>query len=149
MKQLLYVLSVLLCYLFASTLGADPAAFQIASFRIDATPPLGSALCNGNVTPVMKIVSPLTARGVVLLGAGKPIVLCAFDWVGIGNGSYDAFREALAVAVRTSPDRVALHTLPCTRCISTTLREVTSKLNVCSPRMNSQENSQMRTSMPT
>jgi hypothetical protein len=60
---------------------------------------------------VKEIVTPLTARGVVLLGAGEPIVLCAFDWVGIANESHDAFREALAEAVGTSRDRVTVHTL--------------------------------------
>ncbi len=89
----------------------DGEPLRVASFRADATPPLGSPLCNGNVTPVMEIVSPLTARGIVLLGAGDPIVLCAVDWVGIGNGSYDEFRELIADAVGTPPDRVALHTL--------------------------------------
>ena len=84
---------------------------RVGTFEIDATPPLGSPLCNGNVKPAMKIVSPLSARGVVLLGSGSPIVLCAFDWVGIGNGSYDAFRKSLAEAVDTVPERVALHTL--------------------------------------
>ncbi|CAK9055239.1 Uncharacterized protein SCF082_LOCUS29893, partial [Durusdinium trenchii] len=59
----------------------------------------------------MEIVSPLTARGVVLLGNGKPIVLCAVDWVGIGNESYDTFRTTIAEAVGTSADRVALHVL--------------------------------------
>ena len=59
----------------------------------------------------MEIISPLSARGAVLIGAGDPIVLCAFDWVGIGNGSHDAFCQALAESVGTSPDRVALHTL--------------------------------------
>jgi hypothetical protein len=38
-------------------------------------------------------------------------VLVAVDWVGIGNGGYDAFRAALAKAANTSADRVALHTL--------------------------------------
>ncbi len=84
---------------------------RLATFQIDATPPLGSPLCNGGVKPAREIVSPLTARGVVLLGAGEPIVLCAFDWVGIGNESYDAFRKAMAQSVGTTADRVALHTL--------------------------------------
>ncbi|MEO2020413.1 MAG: hypothetical protein ABGX05_01210, partial [Pirellulaceae bacterium] len=92
------------------TQGAE-TPLRLATFQVDATPPLGSPLCNGNVKPVMEITTPLTARGIVLVGAGKPIVLCAIDWVGIGNGSYDAFREALAKSVGTSTDRVALHTL--------------------------------------
>jgi len=90
---------------------ANEPGLQLASFQIDATPPLGAPLCGGSVQPAMKIVTPLTARGVILLGAGEPIVLCAVDWVGIGNQSYDAFRGAMAAAVNTSPDRVALQTL--------------------------------------
>lgn len=98
--------------LFPPTTGKGAEeALRLATFQADATPPLGSPLCNGNVKPVMKITTPLTARGIVLLGAGKPIVLCAFDWVGIGNGSYDQFRAELAKGVGTTADRVALHTL--------------------------------------
>ena len=53
----------------------------------------------------------LRARGVVLLGAGDPIVLCAVDWLGIANGSHDEFRDRLARAAATKPERVAVHTL--------------------------------------
>src|SRR5581483_7190476 len=49
--------------------------------------------------------------GVILLGVGKPIVLCAVDWIAISNGGHDAWREALAKAVGTSVDRVAVHVL--------------------------------------
>ena len=94
-----------------STGKAVEKSLQLATFQVDVTPPLGSPLCNGNVKPVMESTTPLTARGIVLIGAGKPIVLCAFDWVGIGNGSYDQFRGALAKGVGTTADRVALHTL--------------------------------------
>ncbi len=87
------------------------AQLSLAVFEADATPPLGSPLCNGSVAPARIIVTPLKAKGIVLLGAGDPILLCAIDWVGIGNESHDAFRGALAEAVRTSPDRVAIHTL--------------------------------------
>lgn len=87
------------------------APLRLASFKVDATPPVGSPLCNGTVRPVREIVTPLTARGVVLLGAGDPVVLCAFDWVGIANESHDAFREALAQAAGTSRERVTVHTL--------------------------------------
>jgi len=84
---------------------------RLATFRIDATPPIGSPLCNGGVEAARLIVTPLTAKGVVLLGAGDPIILCAFDWVGIANESHDTIRQMLAEAVGTSPDRVAVHTL--------------------------------------
>ncbi len=53
----------------------------------------------------------LRARGVVLLGAGEPIVLCALDWIGIANEGQDIFRSALARAAGTSSGRVAVHTL--------------------------------------
>lgn len=87
------------------------ADLRLATFQVDATPPLGSSLCNGGVKPAKEIVTPLTARGVVLLGAGRPIVLCAFDWVGIANESHDEFRAALAEAAGTSAERVTVHTL--------------------------------------
>jgi len=45
------------------------------------------------------------------LGSGNPIVLCAVDWIGIANGSHDAFREVLATAAETTADRVAVHCL--------------------------------------
>ncbi len=99
------------CTSAGQVLAAEDASLRVATFQADVTPPLGSPLCNGNVKPVMEIVTPLTARGVVLLGAGEPIVLCAFDWVGIGNESYDQFRKALGAAVGTTADRVALQTL--------------------------------------
>lgn len=90
---------------------AAAAPLRVATFAIEATPPAGSPLCNGSVAPVKQVVTPLMAKGVVLLGAGDPVVLCAFDWVGIGNESSDAFRAALADAVGTKLDRVVVHTL--------------------------------------
>jgi hypothetical protein len=87
------------------------ADLQVCTFQCDATPPLGSPLCGSSVAPAKEIVDPLTVRGLVLLGADKPIVLCAVDWVGIGNGGHEIFREALARAAGTTADRVALHTL--------------------------------------
>jgi len=53
----------------------------------------------------------LRARGIVLLGAGDPIVLCAVDWIGIANEGHDAFCLALARAAAASPHRVAVHSL--------------------------------------
>lgn len=106
---------VFACYLLGLALltsihAAEPP-LRIAAFHVDATPPLGSPLANGTVKPAAEIVTPLTARGIVLLGAGQPIVLCAFDWVGIANESHDTFRSALAEAVGTATERVTVHTL--------------------------------------
>ena len=38
----------------------------------------------------------MSDAGMVIIGAGKPIVLCAVDWIGIANEGHDLFRERLA-----------------------------------------------------
>ena len=76
---------------------------------MDATPPLGSAMAYDPVRRLDELT--LRCRGVVIIGAGKPIVLCAVDWIGIANEGHDLFRERLAQAAGTTPDRVAVHTL--------------------------------------
>jgi hypothetical protein len=53
----------------------------------------------------------LRARGIVIIGAGEPIVLCAMDWIGLANESHDAFQRGLAEAAGTIPSRVAVHAL--------------------------------------
>ncbi len=88
---------------------AAETPLRIASFEADVTTPVGGVLCHGNVAHAKKILDPLTARGIVLLGAGAPIVLCSVDWVGIGNKSHDMWRAALAKAAGTSADRVTVH----------------------------------------
>ncbi len=91
---------------------APAAALAVGTFSVEVTPPLGTPLCDGLVQPAAEIVDPLLARGVVLLVSDQPpIVLCAVDWVGIGNGGYSAWRASLAEAAGTTPDRVAVHTL--------------------------------------
>lgn len=86
-------------------------SLHIATFRFDVTPPLGHACCGGWIKPVEAYDDPLEAIGFVLLGAGKPIVICAVDWTGILNDAHLAWRTALAEAAGTSPDRVAVHTV--------------------------------------
>ncbi len=110
MNRLAFAFYLLGLALLGAIQAAEPP-LRIATFQIDATPPLGSPLANGTVKPAAEIVTPLTARGLVLLGAGQPIVLCAFDWVGIANESHDTFRAALSEAVGTSAERVTVHTL--------------------------------------
>jgi hypothetical protein len=88
-----------------------PDLLAVAPFELDVTPPLGSPLCDGYVPPAKEIVDRLWAKGVVLITDEKPIVLVALDWVGIGNAGHQAFREALADATGTTPQRVAVHCL--------------------------------------
>jgi len=88
---------------------AKTGEIGIAVFDVDATPPVGSKLRY----QVMENSGELSlrARGVVLLGDAEPIVLCAIDWIGISNESQDAFKEALAEAAGTIPNRVVVHTV--------------------------------------
>jgi hypothetical protein len=88
---------------------AEPLApLRVGLFQVDASPPVGSPLA---YDPAKAVETPLSCRGLVLLGDGKPIVMCAVDWIGIGNGAHDFFRERLAAAADTTADRVAVHAL--------------------------------------
>jgi hypothetical protein len=82
---------------------------RLASFRFDVTPPMGHSLCGGWIKPVVGVDDKLEAIGIVLLGAGKPIVLCAVDWTGLLNEAHVQWRKALAEAAGTTPERVAVH----------------------------------------
>ncbi len=81
---------------------------SLARFRYEVTPPMGHSLCGGWIKPVVGVDDPLEAIGFVLLGAGKPIVLCAVDWTGLLNDAHVQWRMALAEAAGTTPDRVAV-----------------------------------------
>jgi len=83
--------------------------YHLATFSSDATPPDGHPLCGGWIEPVRGVDDPLKVLGVVLLGTGKPIVLCAVDWTGVRNEAYRTWRAALAEAAHTTPEHVAIH----------------------------------------
>lgn len=84
-------------------------SIRIATFDVDATPPLGSPMAYDPVKRVDELT--LRCRGIAILGAEEPIVLCAVDWIGIANEGHDAFRDALAKAANTTRERVAVHAL--------------------------------------
>ena len=85
---------------------------EVATFAVDVTPPVGAPLCYSLVVPAVAKESPLWAKGVVLRPAGeRPVVLCAVDWLGIGGESHWGWREALARACGTTPERVAVQTV--------------------------------------
>jgi len=91
-----------------SAADAGPLKLKVGVFAVDATPPVGSPLA---YDPTRGVDGPLSCRGVVLVGEGRPVVLCAVDWIGIGNDGQVEFRRALAEAAGTVPARVAVHTL--------------------------------------
>jgi hypothetical protein len=95
--------------LVPTQVAAAESGLRIATFDADATPPVGSMMAYDRV--VRHDDLSLRCRGIVLLGSGQPIVLCAVDWIGIANEGHDAFREGLAIAAGTTPQRVAVHTL--------------------------------------
>ena len=86
----------------------EPVEFQLATFSVDVTPRLGHPLLGGHLKPARTLDDPLYAKGLVLLGPEKPIVLVAVDWCEIRNDAYDRWRDALAAAAGTTPTRVLL-----------------------------------------
>ncbi|HEU5115508.1 MAG TPA: hypothetical protein VFT74_02415 [Isosphaeraceae bacterium] len=65
----------------------------------------------GGIAAASEVVDPLFARGFILWGVGKPVVLAALDWCEIRNDAFDRWRTALAQAAETDPSRVILTSL--------------------------------------
>ena len=57
---------------------------------------------------VQEVKDSLEAIGFVLLGADDPLVVCAVDWAGLMGSTHRRWRQALAEAAGTVPDRVAI-----------------------------------------
>jgi hypothetical protein len=111
-RKWMTTVSVALLFTTACVDNCPAVELQVATFKVDVTPPVGSPLCDALVPPATGVNDPLSARGIVLQAAGAaPVVLVAVDWVGIGNAGHDAWRAAIAEACETTPDRVAVHCL--------------------------------------
>lgn len=100
---------MVLLYLLPKPITAAPEGLRLSTFDIDVTPPVGSPLAYDLQINTWDM--GLRAKGLVLIGAGKPIVLCAVDWIAIGNEGMDAFKNALAAAAGTTPQRVSVNVL--------------------------------------
>ena len=85
--------------------------FELATFSVDVTCPLGHRLMGLLPVRAREIVDPLYAHGQVLLGAGRPIVIVAVDWCELRNDAYDRWRAVIADAVDTTPERVLVSCL--------------------------------------
>lgn len=79
---------------------------RIATFRCDATPPVGETLVW--LVKLVKHKDPLLLKGVVLEDGGKRYILCSLDWCLLCNESEWSFRETMARAVGTEPTCVAI-----------------------------------------
>ncbi|WP_164100772.1 hypothetical protein [Candidatus Laterigemmans baculatus] len=92
-------------------LSLSPAAaegLRVGVFHSDASPEIGSMMAYDRC---IEVTDPLSCRGVVILGSGEPIVLCAIDWIGVANEAHDELRQRLAEATGTTPERVSVHAL--------------------------------------
>jgi hypothetical protein len=94
------------------------ATLRVATFQCDVTPPVdGHPLIF--VDPVKTIETPLAAKGIVIDDGRRRYVLCAVDWCGLSNSSWELFRNKVAAGAATSPSNVAIqcvhqHTAPYT-----------------------------------
>jgi len=114
---------MMLCVLSVSAVQGEDVL--VGTFDIDATTPVGSPLAYDIAVGVQ---TPLSCRGVVIVpGDRSPIVLCALDWIGISNGGQDAFRDQIAKAVGTDPERV----VSCIHSINMTHPAVTFRPTRC------------------
>src|SRR3954471_24682904 len=86
----------------------EPPALTLSTFSAEVTIPVGHPCMGGGIAPAKEVLDPLEARGFVLRGVGRPVVVLAVDWCEIRNAAYDRFRQKVAVAVGTDPVRVML-----------------------------------------
>jgi len=89
----------------------EAPALTLSTFSAEVTIPVGHPCMGGGIAPVKEVLDPLEARGFVLRGAGRPVVVLAVDWCEIRNAAYDRFRAKVAAAVGTDPARVMLSAL--------------------------------------
>ena len=84
--------------------------WQIATFQVDVTCPIGHPCMGGGISNAKEVVDPLECRGVVIRNGDleKPVVIVSIDWCEIRNEAYDTFRDVLAKAANTTRERVIL-----------------------------------------
>ena len=87
---------------------APAASFELATFTVDVTIPLGHPCMGGGIAPASKVVQPLLAKGLVLTGAEKPFVVVCFDWCEIRGSAFEDWRNGLAEECGTDPQRVLI-----------------------------------------
>lgn len=110
-KRLYPVHRCIIALLIVCAICVDTASAQqikLGVFSADVTPPIGSPVAYATAR---SIVNPLSAKGIVFISDGKPIVLCAVDWIGIANEGLEVWQKKLAEAANTTVDRVSVHAL--------------------------------------
>ncbi|MEX0643077.1 MAG: hypothetical protein WD468_10275 [Pirellulales bacterium] len=104
--QWIVTIAVLIVTLCDQAAAAAAPEFRLATFSADVTIPIGHPIIAGARMPAKTIVEPLSARGFVLLGGDKPLVVVAVEWCEIRNDAYDRWREVLATAAGTDMQHV-------------------------------------------
>lgn len=69
------IVAVCVCLCLGTSIRAQEG-LRIGTFDVDASPPIGSPLA---YDPTKGVETPLSCRGIVIAGAGRPIVHCAVD----------------------------------------------------------------------
>lgn len=91
---------------------AQPSpGWQLGTFQLDVTPPVGHPLLGNLFAPSTSVLDPLEARGLVFVGPEQPIVVIAIDWCELRNDAFDRWRTVLAESAETVPERVLVHTV--------------------------------------
>jgi len=112
---IIFCFSIVLLKTNGSVLATDfypktvKSQLKLATFDVDATPPVGSSLTYDPMINSWDL--GLRAKGIVIMGAGEPIVMCSVDWIGISNDSQDEFKRIMAEAAGTLPSRVVVHAI--------------------------------------
>jgi hypothetical protein len=91
--------------------GKNARMLALACFSCDVTVPLGAPILGSACVRAKYITHPLQVHGIVLLGAGRPIVIAGVDYTSIGNESYELWTREIARGAGTSPERVMLSTV--------------------------------------
>jgi hypothetical protein len=108
LKQLGLLGAGLSCH---SVSGAEAGSWKLATFQCDVTPPVGHPLLGNQFAPSKSVLDSLEARGFVLTGPDKPLVLVSIDWCEVRNDAFQRWRNVLAEAAGTTLQRVLVHTI--------------------------------------
>ncbi len=87
------------------------AGWRLGTFQLDVTPPVGHPLLGNQFAPSTSVRDPLEARGFVLSGPDRPLVVISIDWCELRNDAFERWRNVLAEAAGTTPQRVLVHTV--------------------------------------
>jgi hypothetical protein len=109
--RLVWVAAAIATWAWPPSGSASAGELRVATFRCNVTPPLGYLTYPPAFKPLETIEHPLLAKGIVLDDGDRRYVLCAIDWCGLCNSTYDLFRRKVADAADTDPSRVAVHTV--------------------------------------